>query len=131
MIAIAEGCIPTDFYRVADTELSKGDGGKLGGIGQALASYITKNSKLESRSMALSYLQRAGSPSGYDSLLSMQFGAYGAELYKAGKFGHMVALQSNRLTSIRVEKAIEKLKLVDPKSQIIELAKNGGVFFGS
>jgi len=127
MIAISEGCVPTDFHKVIS---SSGAEGKLGGIGEALANYVSKNTALEARSMALSYLQRAGSPSGYDSLLSMQFGAYGAQMYKEGKFGYMATLKNNKLGHIKIAEAVEKLKLVDPKSQLIQLSRAGGVFFG-
>jgi 6-phosphofructokinase 1 len=101
-----------------------------GGIGQSLAKYINDNSDLDARDLSLSYLQRSGIASSYDSFLAMEFGAYGAKLFKDGKFGEMVAMKNNELSSISIKDAVSELKLVDPKSQIMELAYEDGFYFG-
>lgn len=130
VIAIAEGCVPKDYFRVVDEIGNNAAEGRLGGISGHMANYINQNSDFEARNMALSYLQRSGLPSGYDSLLAMQYGTYAASLYKKGRFGYMATLKEGIFGEIRIDRAISKLKKVDPRSQIIKLAKDNGVYFG-
>lgn len=130
LIAIAEGCSPTDYHLVESQVGNDVAQGRLGGIAESLAKYVNSNSELDARSLALSYLQRSGVASSYDSFLAMEFGAYGARIYKEGKFGEMVAMKNNLLVSIPIEEAVNKLKLVDPKSQVVELALENGFYFG-
>lgn len=130
LVAIAEGCSPTDYHTVEAKTGTESPQGRLGGIGQSLAKYINDNSDLDARDLSLSYLQRSGIASSYDSFLAMEFGAYGAKLFKDGKFGEMVAMKNNELSSISIKDAVSELKLVDPKSQIMELAYEDGFYFG-
>ncbi|MEI6462342.1 MAG: ATP-dependent 6-phosphofructokinase [bacterium] len=130
LIAIAEGCSPMDYHQVEASVGNNSGQGRLGGIAEELTKYISSKSDIEVRNLALSYLQRSGSASSYDSFLAMQFGSYGAKLYKEGKFGQMVALKNGELTSYPISEAVKTLKLVDPKSQVVELAKANGIYFG-
>jgi 6-phosphofructokinase 1 len=46
------------------------------------------------------------------------------------KFGHMVSLKGNDVTSVPVKEAILKLKTVPPDSQIVMAARAVGTSFG-
>ncbi|MEI6887441.1 MAG: ATP-dependent 6-phosphofructokinase [bacterium] len=131
LVAIAEGCSPTDYHQVESEAGNDKTQGRLGGIASELTKYLVENNEnIEVRSLALSYLQRSGTASSYDSFLAMQFGSYGAKMYREGKFGQMVSLKNGELTSHPIEEAVKKLNLVDPNSQVVKLALDNGIYFG-
>lgn len=97
---------------------------RLGGISYYLAEEIEKRTGFETRATILGYIQRGGMPSAFDRVLGTRFGVYSVEMIKAGKFGRMAAIQSNKITDIPIKEAIGKLKTVD-----LELYKVAQVFF--
>jgi len=57
-------------------------------------------------------------------------GARAAKLIYEGKFGQMVVIRNNEITSIPLEESAGKLKVVDPNSSIVEEARLLGLSFG-
>ena len=53
---------------------------------------------MEARAVIPGHIQRGGSPSAYDRVLSTQFGVHAAELIRDGIFGVSVALVGNTIT---------------------------------
>ena len=47
-----------------------------------------------------------------------------------GKFDHMVALHGDEIEAVPLEKAINRLKLVDPNGQLVRNARSLGIVFG-
>ncbi len=71
----------------------------LGGIGEALAKEIMDATKLETRSVVLSHLQRGGAPCAYDRRMGRYFGIAAVDLIVKGDFGKMVSYRNGRITS--------------------------------
>jgi 6-phosphofructokinase 1 len=86
--------------------------------------------KREVRVTVLGHIQRGGSPSPFDRILSTRFGAAAVELIAEGKFGHMVALRGGEIVSVDVAEAIGKLKTVNPEGELVRMARAIGVCFG-
>ncbi len=86
---------------------------RLGGIGEFIAQQIEKLMGYETRVTVLGHLQRGGSPSSFDRILATRLGAAAIDLVKEGTFGVMVALKSNRITSVPLEKALRGSRSVD------------------
>ncbi len=103
---------------------------RLGGIGQKVANNLTTIAGFDSRVTVLGHLQRGGSPSAFDRILSTRFGAAAVELAQSGDFGKMVSLKGNEITAVSLEEAVGKLKTVNPQGELIRFAKNIGVGFG-
>ena len=59
-----------------------------------------------------------------------RYGAAAAELVARKKFGEMVSYQPPVLTSVPLEQAIGKLKLVNPEGELAEAAEEMGTCFG-
>jgi len=76
------------------------------------------------------HTQRGGAPNPYDRVLSTRLGARAAKLIYDGKFGQMVVIRNNEITSIPLEESAGKLKVVDPNSSIVEEARLLGLSFG-
>jgi 6-phosphofructokinase len=58
-------------------------------------------------------------------VLGTRFGVKAVELVMKKQFGQMASLQGNKIVSVPIEKAVGKLKIVDP--ELYEMAK---IFFG-
>lgn len=98
---------------------------RLGGVGYFLGKEIEKRLNIETRVVVLGHLQRGGSPTPFDRILATRFGIAAVDLVHAKKFGHMVALKGNNITSVPLKDVIGKRKKVDLK--LYDIAK---VFFG-
>ncbi|HYM60122.1 MAG TPA: ATP-dependent 6-phosphofructokinase [Thermoanaerobaculia bacterium] len=103
---------------------------RLGGIAYQVAEEIQQRIELEIRVTVLGHVQRGGSPIPFDRVLASRFGKAAADLVGRGKFGRMVALRGEQITSVPLEDAITNLKLVDPHGQIVQTARSLGVSFG-
>ncbi len=103
---------------------------RLGGVGNIIADEIEKHAGIESRVAVLGYLQRGGSPTAFDRVLATQLGNGAIDLIKEGHFGYMVSFTGGRISSVPIEKAVEKLKLVPLNSPFIAAARSIGVSLG-
>lgn len=86
--------------------------------------------EFEMRNVVLGHTQRGGSPIADDRILSTRFGTRALEAYHNGKYGHMVALQRDRIVTVHLEDAVNHLKLVTTDDMIFQAAIQMGVFFG-
>jgi 6-phosphofructokinase len=78
----------------------------------------------------LGHIQRGGSPSPFDRILSTRFGVAAVELVAAGQFGKMVCLRAGHVQSVDISEAIGQLKLVDPQGELVTVARSTGICFG-
>ncbi|MDA8130307.1 MAG: ATP-dependent 6-phosphofructokinase [Elusimicrobia bacterium] len=82
------------------------------GMGERIASFIEKNTGLETRSAVIGHMQRGGAPTLFDRMLGVRVGVKAAELVRDGKFGQMSALVGNQIVGVPLEKATGELKTV-------------------
>jgi 6-phosphofructokinase 1 len=85
---------------------------------------------VEARNVVPGHLQRGGTPSAYDRVLSTQFGVHAAELIRDGIYGVSVALKGNEITHNPLKEVAGISKLVPPDHQLISTARNIGISFG-
>lgn len=130
IVVVAEGARPKggSYSVVTAGDVTKQE--KLGGAGQRLAEYIEANTDYEVRSTVLGHIQRGGSPCAFDRELATRFGVKAVELIADGKFGHVAALENGHLVAKPIEKAVKKLKLVDPKGELARTARGVGIELG-
>lgn len=102
----------------------------LGGVGEWVATEIRERIEKDTRSLVLGHLQRGGSPTTFDRLLSLRFGTAAVRLVEEGTYGHMVALSSSRMISVPLSDAIKGRKKVDLTSDKIQTARDIGICFG-
>lgn len=76
-------------------------------VAEYVTTYIEKRTGFEARATVLGHLQRGGSPSVFDRVLATRLGVASIEHVKAGRFGRMMALQGNDITSVGLRMAIE------------------------
>jgi 6-phosphofructokinase 1 len=132
IVCVAEGAKPKDGEMVVrETDKKRTDPIQLGGIGKVVADKIQENTKLETRTTVLGHLQRGGSPTPYDRILSTKFGTYAIDLFIKEKYERMVALKGSEITSVPIEEAISKQKLISPNTQAVQSASAVGISFGT
>lgn len=132
LVCVAEGAKPVNGELVKRAiDIRRTDPIQLGGIGELVSRKICDNTGLETRYTVLGHLQRGGSPTPYDRILSTKFGVYAIETAVKKKFGRMVALRGTEVKSVTIEEAIERQKLVKRTDQGVTAAKAVGVSFGT
>ncbi len=90
---------------------------------QAVADHLSSQKEdlgFDVRVTVLGHVQRGGRPSVFDRTLGTRMGVAAAKALLAGESGKMTALRGNSIELYPLEKAVEKLKPLDPK--LLELA---------
>jgi ATP-dependent phosphofructokinase / diphosphate-dependent phosphofructokinase len=95
-----------------------------------IADAIGGASKRETRVTVLGHIQRGGSPSPFDRILSTRFGVAAVELIAAGGFGRMVCLRGGRIEAVDIAEAVGAMKCVDPHGELVRTARAVGICFG-
>ena len=103
---------------------------RLGGVGEKLAREIEARTGIESRCTVLGYLQRGGSPTAYDRVLSTRYGAAAVEACLDGEYNVMVALQANAIVRVPIARAASQPHQVPVDSDIIRTGREVGISFG-
>lgn len=131
IITVAEGAKPEGGeITVARLVKNSFEQIRLGGVGEKLAREIEDKTGIESRCTVLGYLQRGGSPTAYDRVLSTRYGAAAVEACMDGDFNVMVALQANQIIRVPIAEAASEAHKVPVDSDIIRTARNVGISFG-
>lgn len=103
---------------------------RLGGIGEKLANEIEEKTNIESRCTVLGYLQRGGSPTPFDRILSTRYGVAAAEACLRGEYNVMVSLYHDQIVTVYIQKAASSPRLVPVDSEIINTGRQIGICFG-
>lgn len=132
VIVVAEGAKPIHGEMVVQSVVADSpDPIRLGGIGNKVAMDLQKLCGNESRATILGHLQRGGSPSSADRILSSRYGIAAVELAEQGLFGNMVTLKGTQMSYDSLENVIGQVtKNVDPDSEMVRAAKSLGIVFG-
>ncbi|HET9385718.1 MAG TPA: ATP-dependent 6-phosphofructokinase [Gemmatimonadales bacterium] len=126
IVVVAEGATP----KGGTVSLIDPEHARLGGIADKVAHSIEGMTGKETRSLVLGHLQRGGSPTTFDRLLGLRFGAAAVRLVAERKFGMMVALQPPRIVAVSIADAIGTPRRVPLDSDTIATARDLGISFG-
>jgi 6-phosphofructokinase 1 len=126
IIVVAEGAKPSGGGEFIRDQGEDSFGHKiLGGIGEFLATEITEATKLETRSLVLSHLQRGGAPCAYDRRMGRYFGIAAVDLIVSRDFGKMVGYKNGRIGVVPLKDTVGRLSLVDVATQYDTERYNG------
>ncbi len=102
--------------------------------GMSAASFVSQairdKTGLETRETILGYVQRGGTPTPFDRILSTRFGAKAVELMVEGKFGMMVSKDGEHIVPVPLSEVGGKVKLVPPDHSLIRKTRKMGISFG-
>ena len=132
IVAVSEGAKSLDGKQVVLKVIEdSADSIRLGGVGALVADQLEKLTGSEARATTLGHIQRGGTPSAHDRVLSSRSGYAAVELCMRGGFGRMVSLQGDKIIDVSLEDVIgQKTKNVDPNGELVSVAKAMGVCFG-
>ncbi len=130
IVVIAEGAKPKGGALAVATAGDATKQEKLGGAAQRLAEAISARTDYEVRSTVLGHVQRGGAPCAFDRELATRFGVRAVEMIAEGKFGHVTGFNDGKIVAVPIEKAVKKLKLVDPAGELVRTAKGIGIELG-
>ncbi|PIU20725.1 MAG: 6-phosphofructokinase [Elusimicrobia bacterium CG08_land_8_20_14_0_20_59_10] len=129
IVVVAEGARPKGGkVCVISRELGRQE--KLGGIGEQVRLELQALTGRECRTVVLGHLLRGGSPTTFDRLLSLRFGAAAVRALAEGRSGVMVALDPPKVRYVPLEQATKRLKTVPPDCDSILTARSLGISFG-
>jgi 6-phosphofructokinase 1 len=131
IVVCAEGARPRggDYAVEARGDATKQD--KLGGAAQRLAQAISARCDFEVRATVLGHIQRGGRPSAFDRELATRFGVKAIDMIAEEQFGHVAAIENDTMVARPIEKAVKKLKLVDPDGELVRTARAVGIELGA
>lgn len=129
MIVVAEGAKEQNGELVTKGK-AVGQEVQLGGIADRVADELSERTSKESRSVVLGHLQRGGSPSTYDRLISLRFGAAAIRCIQEHDFNKLVVLQDNKLKRIPITSIEGKMKSVPLESDTVQTARDIGICLG-
>lgn len=131
IVVIAEGAKPIGGeLSVARVVKGSFEPIRLGGAGEKLVREIEERTGIESRCTVLGYLQRGGSPTSYDRVLSTRYGVAAAEACLRGEYNVMVSLYHDQIVTVYIQKAASEPRLVPVDSEIIRTGRQIGICFG-
>ncbi len=131
IVVVAEGAKPKDGEIViSKVREDSPDPIRLGGIANVVADQLEELTGHEARATILGHVQRGGTPTANDRILSTRYGSYAVELLMEGKFGNMVTLDGNKMSYESLENVIGANKAVDPQGELVRIAEATGVSFG-
>ncbi|MGB5883232.1 MAG: 6-phosphofructokinase [Desulfobulbales bacterium] len=130
IVVVAEGA----QERECDVFCQEGEVGRqevvFGGIGEWVAQKIREKTKKDTRSLVLGHLQRGGTPTTFDRLLALRFGAAAVRLVESETFDHMVALATPGMKAVPLSEAIKSRKRVNMDNDKVMTAREIGICFG-
>ena len=109
IVVVAEGAKPIngDITIMGKRDNGAGvDNTKLGGVGQVVAKQLEELTGLEARNTTLGYMQRGGSPTAFDRVLSTKYGVKAMQLALEGKFGTLAVMKNGKLDYASLEDVV-------------------------
>jgi len=129
LIVVAEGAVPVGGSRsVVEHQVGRAE--RLGGVGEKVAREIGERTGKETRTVVLGHLLRGGSPSTFDRLVALRFGAAAIRALEAGELGKMVALDPPDVRYVPLEKATRRMKTVPVDCDTVLTGRDLGICFG-
>lgn len=127
IVVVAEGAQPTPgTMKLPEYEHDQIGRPRYGGICASIAQEIETRTGYESRVVQIGHVQRGGTPTAYDRILSTRFGLAAVDALHNGAVGHMVALRSSQVTTVPLSEVVNKERPIDMNL----FHEIGSVFFG-
>ena len=130
IVVTAEGAEPLHGQAEIIEAAQPGKAARYGGLAEKLARVIGERTGRETRGLVLGHLQRGGTPTSYDRLLSLRFGAAAVRAIEEDDVGTMVALRPPHIITVPLADAVHHIKHVPLHADEIRTAREMGISFG-
>jgi 6-phosphofructokinase 1 len=127
IVVVAEGAQPIPGTMVVpDYETDHIGRPRLGGVSVEIAREIETRTGFEARVVQIGHVQRGGTPTAYDRILSTRFGVAAVEAIHRREFGSMVALRCSKVVTVPLGDVDGRARTVD-----LDLYRDvASIFFG-
>src|ERR687890_50519 len=112
IVVVSEGVTFSEDFVTQTEEKDEFGHVRLGGVGEGLAGELKERTGIDTRHVVLGHLQRGGTPTANDRILSTRYGLRAAEAVKGGGWGKMVALRGNEIVTVGLSEATDETKTV-------------------
>ncbi|MCP4224251.1 MAG: 6-phosphofructokinase [Actinomycetia bacterium] len=120
IVVVAEGAKPAPgTIEIGPDEYDQYGHIRLGGIANLVAVEIESRTGFETRVTILGHVQRGGSPTAHDRVLSTRFGVAAIDAAHDEAWGSMVALAADEIIRVPLEDAVSELKTVSPELRAV------------
>ena len=130
IVVVAEGACPRGGTMSLVERRGVGTVDRLGGIAGQVAHAIGTHTGKEVRTLVLGHLQRGGTPTTYDRLLGLRFGAAAVRAVAAGEFGVMVGLNGPTITTVPLADVVGRQRNVPLDCDTVQTARELGISLG-
>jgi len=130
LVVVAEGAQPKDGQRTVAAAAEVGHQERLGGMGEVVAKALQARTGKESRTVVLGHLLRGGSPTTFDRLAALRFGAAAVRALEEGQSGVMVALANSTVNYVPLEDVAGRMRCVPLDGDTLQTGRDLGICFG-
>ena len=130
LVAVAEGARPRDGHYAVLEAAGTGRAERLGGVGEQVAEGLQALTGKDARVVVLGHLLRGGSPTSFDRLAALRFGAAAVRALNEGQRGVMVALAYPNVNYVPLAEVAGRMKGVPLDSDTIQTGRDLGICFG-
>ena len=119
VIVVSEGAKPKDGELAVKRVFDEGkglDNIRLGGAGERLAEELEARTGMPARTTVLGYVQRGGTPSPYDRVLSTKYGVKAMELALSGVYNVLVNYKDGKMGYASLEEVVGQNKEIGAAS---------------
>jgi phosphofructokinase-like protein len=130
LVVVAEGASVVDGQRTLLAPAETGQAERLGGVGEQVTRALAQRTGKDARTVVLGHLVRGGSPTSFDRLAALRFGAAAVRALASGFSNVMVALAFPNVQYVPLEQVAGRMKNVPLDSDTIATGRDMGICFG-
>ncbi|MFZ4625786.1 MAG: 6-phosphofructokinase [Rhodoferax sp.] len=130
IVLVAEGAQPRDGHRELLAPAEVGHAERLGGVGETIARALAETTGNDTRVVVLGHLLRGGSPTAFDRLSALRFGAAAVRALDEGQSGVMVALGFRGVDYVALEEVAGHIRNVPLDCDTLQTGRDLGISFG-
>ena len=129
-MVVAEGAAPKDGHTELVEPAEIGHAERLGGLGERVAKALQERTGKDTRVVVLGHLLRGGSPTSFDRLLGLRFGAAAVRALEQGIDGVMVTLQAADIVHVPLSEVAGRQKTIPLDCDTMLTARDMAISFG-
>ncbi|MBU3738477.1 MAG: ATP-dependent 6-phosphofructokinase [Rhodoferax sp.] len=130
LVVVAEGARAHDGSRSVLQAAAGGHAERLGGVGEQVAAELARHTGKDARTVVLGHLLRGGSPTAFDRLAALRFGAAAVRALEQGLSGVIVALAFPNVNYVPLQDVAGRMKAVPLDGDTLTTGRDLGICFG-
>ena len=130
LVVVAEGAQAKDGARTVAAAAEMGHAERLGGVGEQVARGLEARTGKDARVVVLGHLLRGGSPTTFDRLAALRFGAAAVRALEDGQSGIMVALANTGVNYVPLSEVAGRMRCVPLDGDTVQTARDLGICLG-